>query len=131
MAEVIRGGLQALPKGQYEAAAALGREFSYALLRDVAVRPEEQLRANLAELVRAELLQQKGVPPEARYSFRHALIQDAAYESMLDSKRQVVHERVARVLEADAEVAAHQPEVLAHHYGEQYRRNGELLNTLK
>lgn len=99
-------------------AAALGREFSYGLLRDVAGRSEDTLKETLAELVRGELLQQKGVPPNARYGFRHALIRDAAYESMLISKRQMVHDKVAGVLEAQPEVVATQPELLAHHYSE-------------
>ena len=67
--------------------AAIGRDFSYTLLRSVAGRDDLTLSAALAQLEQAELLMRRGTPPEARYSFKHALVQEAAYESLLKSRR--------------------------------------------
>src|SRR5262249_31111068 len=73
----------------------------------------------LGRLVEAELVYQRGVPPQATYTFKHALIQDAAYESLLKSTRQQYHQRIAQVLEERIpETAEAQPELLAHHYTE-------------
>ena len=80
--------------------AVLGREFVYELLQAVAPLDEATLQAGLAQLVAAELLYQRGRPPRARYMFKHALIQDAAYASLLRSTRQQVHQQVAQLLEA-------------------------------
>jgi class 3 adenylate cyclase/predicted ATPase len=97
--------------------AAIGREFSYALLNAVVGRDEPSLRDALAQLAEAELLFCTGTSPDARYSFKHALVQDTAYESLLKSRRQVLHRRIALTLEerfpgqAEAE-----PEVMAHHF---------------
>src|SRR5262249_41583394 len=99
--------------------ATLGRSFSYALLHAVSHLEEGRLQQALAALVQAELLYQRGVPPQATYRFKHALIQDAAYQSLLKSTRQQYHQRNAQVLEAQfSETAAIQPELLAHHYTE-------------
>jgi predicted ATPase len=99
--------------------AVLGREFSYELLRAVAPQDEVTLQQALAQLMEAELLYQRGLPPHATYVFKHALIQDAAYQSLLKSTRQQHHQRIARVLEQlFSDTAATQPEVLAHHYTE-------------
>ena len=99
--------------------AVLGREFSYALLRAVAPLEEPTLQQSLAQLVEAELLYQRGHPPQATYLFKHALVQDAAYQSLLRSTRQQYHQRIAQVLEAQfPEVVETQPELLAHHYTE-------------
>ena len=99
--------------------AVLGREFSYALLRAVAPVEEATLQHGLAQLVAAELLYQRGRPPQATYLFKHALVQDAAYHSLLRSTRQQYHQRIAQVLEARfPESCATQPELLAHHYTE-------------
>jgi class 3 adenylate cyclase/predicted ATPase len=99
--------------------AVLGREFAYELLQAVAPLDEATLQQALARLVEAELLYQRGLPPQATYVFKHALIQDAAYQSLLRSTRQQVHQRIAQVLEAQfAETVETQPEVLAHHYTE-------------
>src|ERR1700741_2832037 len=77
------------------------------------------LQRELGRLVEAELVYQRGVPPEAYYFFKHALIQDAAYQSLLKSTRQQYHQRIAQVLEEQfAETVAGQPEFLAHHYTE-------------
>src|SRR5439155_11004826 len=87
-------------KGLAQLGATLGREFSYDLLQAVAPWDEATLRRGLQQLVAAELLYQQGVPPQATYFFKHALIQDAAYQSLLRSTRQQHHQRIAQVLEA-------------------------------
>ena len=96
--------------------AALGREFSHGLLAAVADRPEAELRAALDQLVAAELVYRRGTPPDVIYSFKHALVQDAAYGALLKSKRQQLHTRIAQVL------AQHFPEtadeILAYHLTE-------------
>ena len=97
--------------------ATLGREFSYALLRAVAPWTEEIVHQGLHQLVAAEFLYQRGVPPQATYTFKHALIQDVAYQSLLRSTRQQYHQRIAQALEAQfPETVATQPELLAQHY---------------
>ncbi|MBI3302537.1 MAG: AAA family ATPase, partial [Deltaproteobacteria bacterium] len=99
--------------------ATLGREFTYDLLKAVSPLDEAALQKELAKLVEAELLYQRGLPPQATYIFKHALIQDAAYQSLLKSKRQQVHQQIAQVLaERFAETKETQPELLAHHYTE-------------
>ncbi|MCI0399941.1 MAG: AAA family ATPase [Gammaproteobacteria bacterium] len=96
--------------------AAIGREFSYDLLVAVSPLGEHRLREALAHLVDSELVFCRGVPPEAVYSFKHGLIQDAAYESLLKSKRQELHSRIARVLkERFPQLIENEPEILAHH----------------
>src|SRR5262245_21258510 len=99
--------------------ATLGREFSYDLLQAVSPWDEATLRRGLHLLVEAEFLYQQGLPPQATYLFKHALIQEAAYQSLLRSTRQQYHQRVAQVLEARfPETGETQPELLAHHYTE-------------
>jgi TOMM system kinase/cyclase fusion protein len=99
--------------------AILGREFSYEVIRAVAPWDEAPLQDALAQLVDAELLYQRGVPPQATYLFKHALIQEVAYLSLLRSTRQRFHQRIAQVLEARfPEIAETQPELLAHHHTE-------------
>jgi predicted ATPase len=97
--------------------AVLGREFSYELLDAIAPQDEDTLQAGLAQLVEAEILYQRGRPPRAKYIFKHALIQDAAYASLLKSTRQQVHQQLAQVLEARFPALVEtQPELLAQHY---------------
>jgi class 3 adenylate cyclase/tetratricopeptide (TPR) repeat protein len=97
----------------------LGREFAYDMLQALAWQDETTLQAALAQLVQAELLYQRGRPPRARYLFKHALIQDAAYASLLRSVRQRYHQQIAQLLEARfPEVVETQPELVAHHYTE-------------
>src|SRR5215813_9116873 len=99
--------------------AVLGREFAYDLLQAVASVDETTLQQGLARLVEAELVYQRGLPPRSRYIFKHALIQDAAYQSLLKSSRQQYHQRIAQVLEAQfSDTALLQPELVAHHYTE-------------
>jgi class 3 adenylate cyclase/predicted ATPase len=96
--------------------AVLGREFAYDLIRAISSQDDVTLQAGLAQLVEAELLYHRGRPPRARYLFKHALIQDAAYQSLLKRTRQQVHQRIAQVLEGRfPETADQQPELLAHH----------------
>jgi class 3 adenylate cyclase/predicted ATPase len=97
--------------------AVLGREFAYELLQAIAPQDENALQEGLAQLVAAELLYQRGRPPRARYLFKHALIQDAAYVSLLRSTRQHVHQQIAQVLERQfPTLVATQPELVAQHY---------------
>jgi len=97
--------------------AVLGREFAYELLQAIAPQDEDILHAGLAQLVAAELLYQRGRPPRARYVFKHALIQDAAYTSLLKSTRQHVHQQIAQVLERQFPALVEtQPELVAQHY---------------
>ena len=98
--------------------AVLGRDFAYRLLRDVAHADEPALQASLNRLADADLLFLEGAPPQAHYRFKHALIQDAAYDSLLKSRRQALHRRAAEVLRDDPERAASAPEVVAHHFTE-------------
>ena len=106
-------------KGLAQLGATLGREFSYALLQAVSPWDEGTLQRGLQQLVEAEFLYQRGLPPQATYLFKHALIQEAAYQSLLRSTRQQYHQRIAQVLEERfPEVVETQPELLAHHYTE-------------
>src|SRR5206468_10249013 len=106
-------------KAMAQLGAALGREFSYALFQAVAPWDEATLQQGLQQLVEAEFLYQRGMPPHATYLFKHALIQEAAYQSLLRSTRQQHHQRIAQVLEARfPETAEAQPELVAHHYTE-------------
>src|SRR5262249_12325695 len=99
--------------------ATLGREFSYEVLPAVLPLDEATLPQGLQRLVEAELIYQRGLPPQATYLFKHALIQDAAYQSLLKSTRQQYHRQIAQVLEEHfSETAETQPEVLAQHYTE-------------
>jgi predicted ATPase len=97
--------------------AVLGREFAYDMLRAVSSQDEVAVQDGLTRLVAAELLYQRGRPPRARYIFKHALIRDAAYASLLRSTRQQVHQQVAQLLEARfPEIVETQPELVAQHY---------------
>jgi predicted ATPase len=99
--------------------AVLGREFASELLHALTTMEEATLQHGLTQLVDAELLYQRGQPPRARYLFKHALIQDAAYASLLKSTRQQVHQQTAQLLEARfPDIVAAEPELLAHHYTE-------------
>jgi predicted ATPase/class 3 adenylate cyclase len=100
-------------------ASVIGRQFSYELLQAVSQLDETMLQHELGRLVAAELVYQRGLPPHAIYMFKHALIQDTAYASLLRSTRQGYHRHIAEVLvERFPETAEAQPELLAHHYTE-------------
>ncbi len=96
-----------------QVASVLGRSFDYALLRDVSDVPDDKLEPALASLADAELLYARGLPPESTYLFKHTLMQDAAYQSLLKSRRRELHRAVAEALTARS---AEHPEVLAQHW---------------
>ncbi|HET7805280.1 MAG TPA: adenylate/guanylate cyclase domain-containing protein [Pseudolabrys sp.] len=99
--------------------AVIGREFSYSLIREVVGRDEASLKHALTKLEQAELLFRRGEPPEAIYSFKHALVRDAAYESLLKSRRQQLHGGIARTMEEKfPDIGVSQPEIVAHHFTE-------------
>ena len=99
--------------------AVLGRDFAYEMLRAITTLDEPRLREVLSRLVEAELLYQRGRPPRSRYIFKHALIQDAAYQSLLRRSRQQYHRQVAELLEQQfADVVEANPELVAHHCSE-------------
>ena len=99
--------------------AVLGREFTYELIQAVSQMDDPKLQDDLHQLSAAEILFQRGVPPNATYTFKHALLQDAAYASFLKSRRQQVHAQTAQVLEKQyVEIVETQPELVAHHYTE-------------
>ena len=96
--------------------AAIGREFSHPLLASVAGKPAAELQSTLDRLVEAGLLFRQGVPPQATYLFKHALVQDAAYGTLLREPRRALHARIAETLESQfLEIAENQPELLARH----------------
>ena len=100
-------------------AAVLGREFSYELFRAIAPMPEDALQGALVQLADAELIYARGIPPDASYQFKHALIQDAAYETLLKSTRRELHARIAQTMTSKFPVLAdEQPQVLARHWTE-------------
>jgi class 3 adenylate cyclase/predicted ATPase len=106
-------------KGIAQLAAVIGRQFSSEVLQAVSQLDALTLQRELERLVEAELVYQRGLPPQTVYIFKHALIQDAAYASLLKSTRQQYHQRIAQVLEAQfPETAETQPELLAQHYTE-------------
>jgi class 3 adenylate cyclase/predicted ATPase len=130
------GGIQAIPptlqqlltarldrlgsaRAVAQIAAVIGRGFSYPLVRAVAKMEDEALQTALERLAEADILLVQGLPPESEYRFKHALIQDAAYENLLKSRRQALHRRTGEVLRDEfAATAAAEPELLAHHFTE-------------
>jgi len=99
--------------------ACIGREFSYELLARIANLPHEQLEIALHKLTEAGLIYRRGIPPEAAYTFKHVLMQDAAYDFLPESRRAQLHAQIAQTLERDfAARGVKRPEVLAHHYTE-------------
>ena len=100
-------------------ASAIGRELSWELLREVAQWEEQALTRGLERLMEAEILQRCGLQPKSRYRFKHALLRDAAYASLLRTDRQRLHQQIARILENRlTDLAGDQPELVAHHYTE-------------
>jgi class 3 adenylate cyclase/predicted ATPase len=129
------GGLQAIPPTLQQSLAArldrlgearevaqigavLGRDFTYALLRALGGIDDGALQSALDRLADADLLIAEGAGHEANYRFKHALIQDAAYDSLLKSRRQALHRRAAELVRDQPERAAAEPEVIAHHFTE-------------
>jgi predicted ATPase len=128
-----RGGVQAIPPTLQQSlmarldrlgparevaqiGAVIGRDFSYRLLCAVAGTEDVPLQTALERLAEADILLVQGLPPDAEYRFKHALIQDAAYENLLRSRRQVLHRRVGEPLRDNLANAAAEPELLAHHF---------------
>jgi class 3 adenylate cyclase/predicted ATPase len=129
----VEGGAQAIPPTLQQSLAArldrlgpareaaqigavLGRSFTYPLLRDIAEMDEPALHTALERLAQADILFVEGAPARANYRFKHALIQDAAYDSLLKSRRQMLHRRAAEILGDIPERAATEPEIIAHHF---------------
>jgi class 3 adenylate cyclase/tetratricopeptide (TPR) repeat protein len=100
-------------------AAVIGREFSYDLLSAVSQADEEDMQSALSQLVQADIIYQVDISPFVRFAFKHVLLRDAIYDSLLRSKRQQIHADIAAILEHDfPEIAENQPEVLAYHHQE-------------
>ena len=96
--------------------AALGRQFTHELISAVALMPQQKVDEALAQLAAAELVFRRGTPPDAEYSFKHALVQDAAYSTLLRGRRQQLHARIATTLESQfRDIASGQPEIVARH----------------
>ena len=112
--------------------AVIGREFSYELIQPVAQRRQPDLEAALDRLTDAGLLFCRGAPPRSSYLFKHALVQDAAYATLLRARRQQLHAVIASALEREfPEIVAGQPELLAHHYTEAGLRQQAIDNWLR
>ena len=117
--DALMARLDRLPSAREiaQVAAVLGREFAYDMLRAIVPMDGAALQHGLAQLVQVELLHQRGHPPRAHYLFKHALVQEAAYASLLRRRRREVHQAIAQVLERQfPETVETQPELVAHHY---------------
>ena len=100
-------------------ASTIGREFSYELIAALSSASDATLPADLERLVQADLLGQHGAPPQSRYIFKHALIRDAAFHTVLKARRRELHKRIANEIATRfPDVAEREPELLAHHYSE-------------
>jgi predicted ATPase len=117
---VVESGMLTAPVREVaQIGAALGRQFSHELIAAVTPMPQPQLDDALAQLVGAGLIYRRGTPPDAEYTFKHALVQDAAYGTLLRSRGQQLHARIATTLEDRfPEIVEGQPALLAHHCAE-------------
>lgn len=129
MARLDRLGLAAKEVAQI--GAAIGREFSFDLVASVARRSKEELLAALDQLVDAGLVFRRGTPPQATFLFKHALVQEAAYNLLLRGQRRELHARIARALEQEFPDGATVPELLAHHFAEAGLAEAAVKNWLK
>ena len=130
MSRLDRLGLAA--KEISQVGAAIGREFSYELLAAVAARDEAETQAALARLVAAGLVFQRGTPPAAEYQFKHALVQDTAYGTLLRRTRHQLHARIAAALEERfPDRVEREPELLAHHFAEAQQTERAIEHWLK
>ena len=119
--DTLMSRLDRLPdaKSAAQRAAVIGREFTFGLLAGISPQRERELQAALEQLISSGLIFVRGAPPEATYTFKHALVRDAAYTSLLKSRRQEYHARIAAILEESyADVTTRQPELIAHHLSE-------------
>jgi class 3 adenylate cyclase len=120
--DIIMARVDSLPedtKGVLQIGSVAGREFSQDLIETIMGLPERELLSHLSVLKDSELLYERGIYPQSTYVFKHALIQDAVYQSLLESTRQKHHRKIAQVLEKHfSESVEAQPELLAHHYTE-------------
>jgi len=108
--------------------ATLGREFTYELLLAAALQSEPNLQSSMSRLINAELFVQNGKPPKAHYRFQHALVREAAYQSLLKRTRQKYHQRISTLIkEKFPQLVTDNPEILAHHYTEA-GNNGDALH---
>jgi class 3 adenylate cyclase/tetratricopeptide (TPR) repeat protein len=106
-------------KEMAQVGAAIGREFPHSLISAITHKPEAELQSSLQRLIEAGLLFRQGSPPHATYLFKHALVQDAAYSTLLREPRRALHARIAETLESQfAEIAESRPELLARHCSE-------------
>jgi predicted ATPase/class 3 adenylate cyclase len=112
--------------------AALGRSFSHELISAAAAMPQDQLDEALAQLVGAELIFRRGTPPDAAYTFKHALVQDAAYSTLLRSRRQQLHGRIAATMESQfPEIVTAEPAIMAQHCADAGLREKAIEYWLK
>ena len=120
--DVVMARVDSLPEGAKEVlqiGSVIGREFGYKLIKEVTELPEQELLSHLSIVKDSELLYERGIYPQSTYIFKHALTQDAVYQSLLKSNRQKYHRKIARVLEDRfPETAEVQPELLGHHFTE-------------
>jgi class 3 adenylate cyclase/predicted ATPase len=123
--------LGSVAKEAAQIGAAIGREFSFDLMVSIARRSKEELLAALDQLVDAGLVSRRGTPPRATFVFKHALVQEAAYNVLLRGQRQELHARIARALEQQFPVDITPPEVLAHHFAEAGLAEAAVENWLK
>jgi predicted ATPase len=107
-----------LAKQVAQIGAVIGREFSQELIRSIAEMQESALANGLEQLVASGLVFRRGEPPDTTYVFKHALVQDAAYETLLRARRAALHGAIAAALERDSEIAATQLAVIGHHFAE-------------
>ncbi|MDJ0956851.1 MAG: adenylate/guanylate cyclase domain-containing protein [Arenicellales bacterium] len=112
--------------------ACVGRTFDYRVVAFLSDRPDLELQSALQKLIEAELIFGRGVPPDASYTFKHALVQDAAYQSLLKTKRAELHARIAKVFDEQfTDIASDQPELVAHHYTEAGLAEPAIENWLR
>jgi predicted ATPase len=114
--EVARRDRLALVREVAQIGASLGRQFSHGLISCVAQMSRQQLDYALAQLIASELIFRRGIPPDAEYTFKHALVQDAAYSTLLRGRRRQLHSRIVGVLEAEfSDIVTNHPEFIAEH----------------
>jgi predicted ATPase len=118
-------------KSLAQVGAVIGRQFAYALMQRLTSLDDTTLQRELRQLVDAELLYQRGLPPRTTYQFKHALIQDVAYESLLRQRRRALHGAIGEAIEAlEGERAAEQADILAYHYARSAQQDKAMTYAL-